>query len=131
MYIKMYIMALIVFLIIDAFWLGFIAKNLYQKGIGHLMAAKPNFVAAAIFYVIFLAGLVYFVIAPGIEANNVQQVMLAGALFGAITYGTYDLTNLATLKSWPINITIIDIIWGTFLATFVSTVTFYLYILFK
>lgn len=131
MYIKMYIMALIVFLIIDAFWLGFIAKNLYQKGIGHLMAANPNFVAAAIFYVIFLAGLVYFVIAPGIEANNVQQVMLAGALFGAITYGTYDLTNLATLKSWPINITIIDIIWGTFLATFVSTVTFYLYILFK
>lgn len=131
MYIKMYIMALIVFLIIDAFWLGFIAKNLYQKGIGHLMAANPNFVAATIFYVIFLAGLVYFVIAPGIEANNVQQVMLAGALFGAITYGTYDLTNLATLKSWPINITIIDIIWGTFLATFVSTVTFYLYILFK
>lgn len=131
MYIKIYLISFVVFLIIDAIWLGFIAKDMYQKGIGHLMAANPNFVAAAIFYLMFLAGLVYFVIAPGVEANNIGQVIIAGALFGAITYGTYDLTNLATLKSWPLNITIIDIIWGTFLATFVSTVTFYLYMLFN
>ncbi|MDD4831810.1 MAG: DUF2177 family protein [Bacilli bacterium] len=129
--IKMYLIALVIFVIIDGIWLGFIAKDLYRKELGHLLASNPNWTAAIIFYLLFLVGLVYFVINPGIEKESIMTVVISGALFGLLTYATYDLTNLATLKEWPLKITIIDLIWGTSLSTIVSTATYYFYMLFK
>ncbi|MDD3186863.1 MAG: DUF2177 family protein [Bacilli bacterium] len=126
-HIKMYIIALIIFLILDGIWLLLISKNLYSKEIGHLMADNANIFVALIFYLVFLVGLVYFVISPGIESGNVLKLITGAILFGFVTYATYDLTNLATLKAWPIKITIIDLIWGTFLSTAVSYLTYIIY----
>lgn len=126
-YVKMYAIALVIFLIIDAIWLGIIAKDLYKEQIGHLMTEKPNLIAAIIFYLIFLVGLVYFVINPAIEAKDFSKLIISAALFGLITYATYDLTNLATLRDWPIKVTIIDLVWGTSLSVIVSSITYYIY----
>lgn len=126
-YMKMYLIAFVIFLVIDSIWLGFVAKNLYKEEIGHLMCNKPNFIAAAVFYLIFLIGLVYFVINPAIEVEDIVKLLVSASLFGFITYATYDLTNLATLESWPIKITIIDLIWGTSLSVMVSSATYFIY----
>ena len=91
------------------------------------MADKPNFIAALIFYLIFLVGLVYFVINPAIVDQDINKLLISAALFGFITYATYDLTNLATLKEWPIKVTIIDLLWGTSLSVSVSTITYLIY----
>lgn len=88
------------------------------------MVENVNWIAAIIFYMIFIAGILFFVINPSIEKDNIRYAILAGAFFGFITYSTYDLTNLATVKDWPIRIVIIDIIWGTILATSTSTLSF-------
>lgn len=114
----------IVFMGIDLIWLGFVAKNLYAKYLGYLMAPKINWLAALIFYVIFIIGILYFVIAPSLVDRNLGQLILRAALFGFITYATYDLTNLATVRDWPITITIIDLIWGTTLSTSVSLISY-------
>lgn len=97
-YVKMYVIAFIVFVVIDAIWLIFISKNLYSSELGHLMADKAKLIPAIIFYLIFLVGLVYFVINPAIQSKDLTKLLLSAALFGLITYATYDLTNLATLK---------------------------------
>jgi len=123
----MYLIALLIFVVIDAIWLGVISKDLYKVEIGHLMADKPNLLVALIFYLLFLVGLVYFVINPSIEAESIVKLLVSASLFGFITYATYDLTNLATLKDWPIKITIIDLIWGSSLSTIVSLGTYYIY----
>ena len=124
MFIKEYVVALIVFLAIDAIWLLFISKKLYSKYLGYLMSPKPNLFAALIFYMIFIVGLVFFVISPAINTSDFLYTIKAGLLFGAITYATYDLTNLATIKDWPIKITIVDLIWGSFIATITSVITY-------
>jgi uncharacterized membrane protein len=126
-YVKMYIIAFIAFIVIDGIWLLFISKNLYQSEIGHLMADKAKLIPAIVFYLIFLVGLVYFVINPAIVSKDVVKLLFSAALFGLITYATYDLTNLATLKNWPLKITIIDLIWGTSLSTLVSYITYMIY----
>ena len=130
-YLKMYIIAFIAFILIDGIWLLLISKNLYQNEIGHLMADKAKLIPAIIFYLIFLVGLVYFVINPAIVSKDVIKLLLSAALFGLVTYATYDLTNLATLKNWPLKITVIDLIWGTSLSTLVSYITYIVYKLIK
>ncbi len=121
-----YVLTLVVFLIVDLVWLGFIAKNIYSKYLGDFMTDSINWTAAIIFYLIFVAGLFIFVIYPSVESNSILKVILLGALFGIITYATYDLTNLATLKGWPIQIVVIDIIWGSVLSTIVSVSGYYI-----
>ena len=123
---KTYFIALIVFFLIDLFWLVVVARKLYQQELGYIMSEKPNWIVAALFYLIFIAGLVFFVINPAMEKNSWVFALLVGMLFGFITYSTYDLTNLATLKDWPLKITIIDLIWGSTLGGLVSTVTFFI-----
>ena len=125
-FIKLYIIAFIVFLAVDAVWLGLVATKFYQNQIGHLMADKPNFIAAGIFYLLFIAGLVFFVY-QGIVEGNLPKALLAGAIFGFMTYATYDLTNLATLDNWPIKVTVVDLIWGTFLSSSITTLTYLIY----
>ena len=125
-FIKRYLVALVVFFIIDMIWLGVVAKNLYQKELGYLLSDKPNWIAAIIFYLIFITGLVFFVINPAIDRDSLSYALFVGMLFGFITYATYDLTNLATIKDWPIKITLIDLAWGTSLGGAVSSLTFIL-----
>lgn len=124
-FLKLYGIAFILFLIIDLIWLGLIAKNLYQRQIGHLMAENVKWGAAIIFYLLFIGGLVFFAISPAAKEGEWTKALLYGALFGFMAYATYDLTNLATLKDWPIQITIIDLVWGTFLGASVSTLTYF------
>jgi uncharacterized membrane protein len=124
---KMYLIAFIIFLAIDAVWLGLVAPKFYKAQIGHLMSEKPNLIAALVFYLIFIVGLVYFVIMPGVDAQSIGKILLGGFLFGFITYATYDLTNLATLKDWPILVTVIDLAWGSFLSTAISLFSYLIY----
>lgn len=126
MFIKLYFIVLPVFLVIDMIWLGLIAKNFYAKQIGFLMKSNINWLAAIIFYLLFIVGLVLFVIMPAMQKNSWLQALLFGALFGLITYATYDLTNLATIKDWPVLVTIIDLIWGTTVAGAVSVISFFI-----
>jgi len=125
-FLKNYIIALVVFLSIDYVWLAVIAKKLYTRELGFIMSDKPNLIAAGLFYLIFITGVVFFVINPAIEKDSWKYALFVGIFFGFITYSTYDLTNLATLKDWPINITIIDLIWGSSLGGLVSTITFFI-----
>ncbi|KAA3632583.1 MAG: DUF2177 family protein [Bacteroidetes bacterium] len=121
-----YLLTAIVFFAVDILWLGFLAKDLYNKYLGDLMADKVNWTAAIIFYLIFIIGISVFAIYPAVDKNSVGQAILLGALFGFFTYATYDLTNLATLKGWPLNIVLIDITWGVVLTAIVSTAGFYI-----
>ena len=123
---KAYLLTTVVFFAIDIIWLGVIAKNLYNKYLGKLLAPKVNWTAAMIFYLLFIVGIFYFAIVPSVEAASLEDAILEGALFGFFTYATYDLTNLATLRGWPIRIVFIDVIWGSFLTASVSTAGFYI-----
>lgn len=124
MFIKLYAIALPVFFAIDMVWLGLVAKDFYRAQIGGLMKPDVNWAAAIIFYLIFIAGLVAFVVAPAVERNSLVHAILFGALFGLVCYATYDLTNLAVAKDWPLLVTIVDLIWGAVLASSVSAVTY-------
>ncbi len=124
MFLKLYFIALPVFFVIDMVWLGLIAKNFYAKQIGFLLRPDVNWVAAISFYLLFIVGLLLFVVMPALEKNSLSHVLIFGALFGLISYATYDLTNLATVKNWPLLVTIVDLIWGAVLASSVSTVTY-------
>jgi len=126
MFIKLYLIALPVFFAIDMIWLGLVAKNFYKSQIGFLMKPDINWTAAIIFYLLFIVGLVLFVIAPAVEKGSWMYALLFGALFGLITYATYDLTNLATLKDWPLLVTIVDLAWGATLGALVSVITYFI-----
>jgi uncharacterized membrane protein len=126
MFIKLYAIALPVFFAIDMIWLGIVAKNFYRAQIGTLMKSDINWTAAIIFYLIFIAGLIVFVIAPAMEKSSWTHALLFGALFGFVCYATYDLTNLAVTKDWPLLVTIVDLVWGAALAASVSVVTYFI-----
>jgi len=126
-FLELYLISFVVFFAVDLLWLGIIAKKLYQKEIGHLLKTDVNWIAAVVFYLLFIGGLVVFVLMPAVDAGSLSKAILLGALFGFITYATYDLTNLATMKDWPLKITFIDLAWGTILGTSTSTITYLLY----
>jgi uncharacterized membrane protein len=109
-----------VFLLIDVAWLALIAPKLYKANIGHLMADKPNLPAAGVFYLLYIAALLFFVIDPALVKGSAWQAVWTGAFLGLVMYATYDLTNLATLKDWPLKITAIDLAWGTFITAATS-----------
>ena len=123
-YLKLYFAALITFFLIDMVWLNFVARALYRKYLGFIMEPSPNWVAAVIFYLLFILGILVFVVIPGLKENSLTTTLLRAALFGLITYATYDLTNLATIKDWPLLVTVVDIAWGTVLSVIVSLVSF-------
>jgi uncharacterized membrane protein len=123
-YVKLYACTLIGFLAIDIIWLGFIAPGFYKRQIGFLLAEQPNWWAAAIFYLLFIAGLLVFAILPGLQAGSLRSAAILGAFFGLVTYATYDLTNHATVKGWPWIVTVVDLIWGAVLSTSVSCIGF-------
>jgi uncharacterized membrane protein len=122
-YLKLYLATLIAFFAIDMVWLGLVARTFYRKYLGFLMAPSPNWLAAIIFYLLFIVGILVFVVVPGLEDNSLKTTLVRAALFGLITYATYDLTNLATVKDWPVLITVVDMAWGTVLSVVVSFVS--------
>ena len=111
-YLAAYGATALIMVALDALWLGLVAKTYYQQGMGHLMAENPRLVVAALVYALFVGGLLLFVVAPGGITGSWQSTLVRGALFGFFTYATYDLTNLATLKDWPIGMSLLDMAWG-------------------
>jgi uncharacterized membrane protein len=123
MFLKLYFIALPVFFVIDMIWLVLVARKFYATHLGFLMRPDVNWIAAIIFYLLFIGGLVAFVISPAVEKHSFIHALLFGALFGLVTYSTYDLTNLATVKDWPLLVTVVDLIWGMVVSAAVSAVT--------
>lgn len=121
-----YVLTTIAFLIIDLIWLGVIAKDLYRKYLGSFLSENVNWTAAIIFYLLYIVGISIFAIYPAVNKDSIVKAILLGGLFGFFCYATYDLTNLATLKDWPLKIVFIDIIWGAILTASVSVSGFYI-----
>lgn len=116
-YLLIWLICTALFLIADLVWLGMVAKSFYQRGIGHLMAENFRLTAAALFYAVYVIGIVYFGVSG---ATDWKAAAINGALFGFFCYATYDMTNYATLRDWPLSIAVVDIAWGTVLTAFTA-----------
>jgi uncharacterized membrane protein len=114
--IKVFPVALLAVVALDLLWLGVIMKNFYFGRLGHLLSGSVVWPAAIAFYFIFAAALTYFAVLPGIEAGSLLKAALLGAVIGFVAYSTYDLTNHATMKNWPLAVTVVDILWGAVLS---------------
>jgi uncharacterized membrane protein len=125
-YLKLYFATLAVFFAVDMLWLGVISRAFYKKHLGYLMTPDVNWYAALIFYFLFILGILVFVVIPGLKENDLPMMLIKAAFFGLVTYATYDLTNLATVRDWPLIITIVDLIWGMVLTTIVSLAGFFI-----
>lgn len=119
-FIKLYMTTLGVLALIDIPWIMLVANQFYRSQIGHLMADKAQFWPALIFYTFYAAALVIFAIIPGIQNKSIAEACLKAALLGFVCYGAYDLTNQATLKDWPLMMTLVDMAWGTVMSTVVT-----------
>ncbi len=126
LFLKLFSIALPVFLALDMVWLGVVSRTFYRQQIGGLLKDHVNWVAALIFYALFISGLVVFVLLPAIEKKSWLTALTLGAFFGLVTYATYDLTNLAVAKNWPLGVTIVDLLWGTVLSASVATITYFI-----
>lgn len=124
-YVYLYLMTIPAFFIIDMIWLGWIGKDFYKEQIGFLLG-PVNWSAAIIFYLIYIVGIIIFAVSPALQAGSLGKAVLLGALFGFFAYATYDFTNLATVKDWPVLVTVVDLIWGTVLTGSVAAVSYYL-----
>jgi uncharacterized membrane protein len=118
--VQLYIATAILFFAIDILWLGVIAKNFYNKYLGRFFRERVNWTAASLFYSLYILGIMIFAILPGISSASLSRTVILGVLYGLFTYATYDLTNLATLKDWPLKIVVVDILWGMVLCGLVS-----------
>lgn len=114
-YVIAYISTAVVFFALDYLWLTRIAIGFYREQIGSLMLASPNFAAAGVFYLFYVVGVVYFAVMPAVSAGSLVTALINGALLGLLAYGTYDMTNLATLKGWSLPMSLVDMAWGAFL----------------
>lgn len=123
-YVLAYITAIITLFLVDLVWLGFVAKSFYREQIGSLMLDQINISAAILFYALYVVGVVIFAVSPALHASSWRTAIVLGALFGFFAYATYDMTNLATLRGWPIAMVVVDIAWGTFLTAISATAAF-------
>jgi uncharacterized membrane protein len=122
-FLRVYFSVLIPLLLIDLTWLGLVAKNFYAKYLGFLISSRPNLLAALLFYLIYSAGVVIFVLWPKYPLG---QTILFAAFFGLCAYATYDLTNLATIKDFPVAVVLVDLLWGVLVTVIVSALAFFL-----
>lgn len=116
----LYVFMLLAFFCIDMIWLGLVAKNFYRRHLGFLLADTVNWPAAILFYLLFIAGLLVFAVRPTLLSGSALQSLALGAFLGLLCYATYDLTNLATVRNWPLIVTVVDLIWGSLLGASVS-----------
>lgn len=119
-----YAIATVFFFAIDMLWLGVIAKKLYREKLGFILSDEVNWTAAFVFYFIYIAGILFFAVYPALRDFSWQTALLNGAVLGFLCYATYDLTNMATIAKWPLQIVLIDIVWGTVLTGSVSILTY-------
>jgi uncharacterized membrane protein len=119
---KIYLASFAAFLVLDLLWLGVVAKGVYRRQIGFLMADSPDWLAAGMFYLLFVAGILVFVIQPGLETGTLRSTLLKGAFFGLVTYAAFDLTSQAVLRDWPWKLTAVDMAWGALLTASVAAV---------
>ncbi|HNR77499.1 MAG TPA: DUF2177 family protein [Parvularculaceae bacterium] len=110
-----YVAAALVFFALDMVWLAGVAKDFYFSRLGDLIRPTPDYLVAGVFYAGYVAGIVYFAVAPALAGGGMTRALINGALIGLLAYGTYDATNLATLRGYPAEVAIVDVIWGTFL----------------
>ena len=122
----LYLLTLPVFFGIDMLWIGIMAKDFYRNNLGHLLRPDINWAAALIFYLLYIVGILIFATLPALEKQSLRQAVVLGALFGFFAYTTYDLSNLATLKDWPVNVVFVDILWGIFLTASVAAASFFI-----
>jgi uncharacterized membrane protein len=123
-YFVAYAVTATVFLLVDMVWLGFAAKAFYRTNIGALLADQINIAAAVIFYLLYIVGIVIFAISPALESGAWRTSLIMGSLFGFFAYATYDMTNLATLRDWPVAVAVVDMAWGAFLTGLSATAGF-------
>jgi uncharacterized membrane protein len=123
---KLYLSTFLIFLGIDAIWLTKVAPNFYKTNIGHLMAEKPTLLPAGIFYILNIFGILIFAVIPALNNNSPRTALFMGALYGLMTYAAYDLTNYATLKDWPLNVVLVDIVWGITISAIVSYISYFI-----
>lgn len=119
-----YAVSVPVFFAVDMIWLGVIAKGFYRKALEPLLTHNINWIAAIVFYFLFLVGILIFALLPGMEKRSLRYTVLMAALFGFIAYATYDLTNLATLRDWPLLLSMVDMLWGAFLSASTAGATY-------
>ena len=122
-YITIYLIAVLIFFAVDIIWLGFVAKRFYRSNLKGIISPDFNWVAVIVFYLIYIAGILIFAVIPSLKNGNLQTALVWGALYGFFTYATYDLTNKATIKEWPLKVVIVDICWGTVLCAIVATLS--------
>lgn len=123
-YLKLYLLTAPVFFVIDIIWLGVIAKGFYRRNLGFILSPDVNWAAALAFYLVYIAGIIFFAVRPALASNTLRDAALLGGLFGFFTYATYDLTNMAMIKGWPLKIVVIDILWGSCLCMLVAGLSF-------
>ena len=123
-YLKLYALTLPVFFVIDMLWLGIVARGFYRRNLGNILSPDVHWPAAFVFYLVYVAGIIFFAVRPSIAQGSLGNAALLGALFGFFTYATYDLTNMATIKEWPVVIVAVDMAWGVCLCTLVSISSF-------
>lgn len=111
---KAYALTLVVFFGLDFLWLGIVARGFYASQLGSLLRDNVNFLAAGAFYLAYVAGIVFFAVAPALAEGSWRKALVGGVVLGLLAYGTYDMTNLATLKNWPVAMSIVDMVWGGF-----------------
>lgn len=121
---KLYLLTVPVFFAVDLLWLGVLARDFYRSHLGHLLSPTVNWPAAIVFYLLFIAGILYFAVLPALAEGSLGRAVLNGLLFGFFTYMTYELTNLATLPSWPLKVVLVDIAWGMALSATVAAASY-------
>lgn len=122
-----YLATLAVFVAIDLVWLGVVAKDFYRNGIGHLMGDGFNVPAAIAFYLVYTAGIMMFAVFPAAQSGDWTRAAMLGAAFGFFAYATYDLTNLTTLKNWPLGLALADMAWGSFVTALAASAGYAVY----
>jgi len=124
LFMKIYIITVPVFFVIDIIWLAVVAKSFYREHLGFLMTDSVKWPVAVLFYLLYIAGLAVFSIMPAVEKNSLLHAVFLGAALGLVAYSTYDLTNYATIKNWPLIVVVVDMIWGTVLSAGVSAASY-------
>ena len=121
-----FVFASIIFLLIDIIWLSITIKYFYKPNIGPLLNEKPILWAAILFYFVYTVGLTLVVLRPALIEQSVLQAFWMGAVFGLVAYGTYNLTNMATVKNWSVNVVFVDMIWGGVLTSVSSGLSIFI-----
>lgn len=114
-FVTAYIGTAVAMLVLDAIWLTIMVPRVYRPALGDMLADPPNFVVAGVFYLLYVVGVVAFAVLPALGKQSWPMAIGAGALLGLVAYGTYDFTNLSTLRNWRLSLSLIDVAWGTVL----------------